>query len=1029
MKKILSSVLALSLLLTVAPAQEKPTVYMVADAHLDTQWNWTVQRTIDDYIYSTLVQNFSLFEQYPEYVFNFEGAVKYAWAKEYYPDLYEKLKGYVARGRWHISGASWDATDWNLPSIESSIRNILYGQKFYEEEFGVKSTDIMLPDCFGFGWTLPSVASHCGLIGFNTQKLQWRNNPFYDDGRKYPFHFGIWQGIDGARIMAALGGGNYTWSPRSEVTDIPELRRLAESSPVGAVFRYFGAGDRGGSVTPEGISYIDAAVRNPGPAYNVRYAATDEMAKKFWMDSRLPVHDGELLMDVHGTGCYTSKVEMKNLNRRNEFALEGAETVAAYADLLGGTSYPKYEIDCGWRRILWHQFHDDLTGTSIPEAYPFSYNDEYLTLRQMRSVTETAVSDIASAMNTSVAGIPVVVYNSVAAVNPSVAKVEIALPEGCKSVEVYSPAGKKVRSQVVPGGETSTVLFAAADPSASLGVYDVRPSSKEAPASKVLKAAGKTIENRIYRVKVNSDGDIESVFDKRCRRELVQPGSSFGLDFIGNNVSGNWPSWEVLKKVVDSDPVGKAYDVKVSVEECGALRAVLKVERRFGESEIIQRIILTDGADDERIDIVNDVCWNSRESLLKAAFRFNFGAPEATYDLGMGNIRRGNNTPTAYEVFGRQWADLTSSDGSYGVTILNDSRYGWDKPADNALRLTLFHTPGVTDRFVYQATQDLGRHTFTYSIVGHKGALDPAAADRRADCLNREKAAFAVAPHPGTLGRSFEMVSSSNPAIAVKALKQAYDGDGIVVRTYELSGKGASAEITFPCEILSAEEIDGIEENPVPAVFSGRTLKVSAKPFALGTYRIRLAAPEAGIRERRCAGLDLPYNTVGITTDAFATQGGIGGEKFSMAAEILPGKIAHEGIGFTFGPANLRNCVCCSGEKIALPEGAVTLHLLVATSKREVRDAAFLVGGKEVKREIGKFTGIYGTYGWPDFYGSSLDSGNVAYVGTHRHAFHREDNTYRFTYLYMIDIPVAGASEVVLPKDRSVFVFAATAVL
>ncbi len=170
---------------------------------MDTQWNWDVQTTIDEYLKHTLVRNFYLFQHYPNYVFNFEGGVKYNWIKEYYPLEYELVKKYIKEGRWHISGSSWDANDTNVPSPESFFRNILLGQQFYKQEFGVKSTDIFLPDCFGFSYTLPTIAAHCGLIGFSTQKLQWRHHNMHGKS-KMPFNIGLWQGVDGSRIMAAF---------------------------------------------------------------------------------------------------------------------------------------------------------------------------------------------------------------------------------------------------------------------------------------------------------------------------------------------------------------------------------------------------------------------------------------------------------------------------------------------------------------------------------------------------------------------------------------------------------------------------------------------------------------------------------------------------------------------------------------------------------------------------------------------------------------------------------------------------------
>ena len=187
-------------------SEKKAKAYMVADAHLDTQWNWDVQTTIKEYVWNTLSQNLLLLKRYPDYIFNFEGGVKYAWMKEFYPAEFAQLKEYVKEGRWHISGSSWDVNDVLVPSPESTIRNILLGQEYYRREFQTESTDIFLPDCFGFGWTLPTIASHCGLIGFSSQKLDWRVHPFYN-GSKHPFTIGLWKGIDGSSIMLSHGYG------------------------------------------------------------------------------------------------------------------------------------------------------------------------------------------------------------------------------------------------------------------------------------------------------------------------------------------------------------------------------------------------------------------------------------------------------------------------------------------------------------------------------------------------------------------------------------------------------------------------------------------------------------------------------------------------------------------------------------------------------------------------------------------------------------------------------------------------------
>ena len=289
-------------------SEKKAKAYMVADAHLDTQWNWDVQTTIKEYVWNTLSQNLLLLKRYPDYIFNFEGGVKYAWMKEFYPAEFAQLKEYVKEGRWHISGSSWDVNDVLVPSPESTIRNILLGQEYYRREFQTESTDIFLPDCFGFGWTLPTIASHCGLIGFSSQKLDWRVHPFYN-GSKHPFTIGLWKGIDGSSIMLSHG---YGYGERWNDVDLSEnkdLFDLTKRTPLNTVYRYYGTGDVGGSPTIGSVRSVEKGIRGNGPLQIIS-ATSDQLFKDYLPyenHSELPVFDGELLMDVHGTGCYTSQ--------------------------------------------------------------------------------------------------------------------------------------------------------------------------------------------------------------------------------------------------------------------------------------------------------------------------------------------------------------------------------------------------------------------------------------------------------------------------------------------------------------------------------------------------------------------------------------------------------------------------------------------------------------------------------------------------------------------------------------------------
>ena len=1011
--------------------EQKPTVYMIANAHLDTQWRWDIRQTIDEFLLNTLLQNFRLIEEYPEYIFNFEGAVKYMWAKEYYPELYAKLKEYIKDGRWAPAGSSWDANDPNLPSIEATIRNILYGQHFYMEEFGLKGTDIMLPDCFGFGYTLPTVASHCGLTSFGTQKLQWRARPFYEDGRRFPFLFGIWEGIDGSRIMASLDGGNYSWCPTNEdLTDFADFKDRLAKNPIPAAYRYFGTrssrlhDDQGGSPTPEGVRLVDYAIKNP-KSYNLKFATVDQMFKDYYMDERLPEFKGELLMDIHATGCYTSHSEMKKINRKNEWMLVSSEGAGAMAHWLGTMPYEHYTIDEGWKRVILHQFHDDLTGTSLPAAYQFSYNDEYVVANQLNNLVKAEVEAASKVLDTRVSGTPVVVYNPITAKNNDVVKIEIELPAKHKGVDVYSPSGKKVKSQIISRqGDKATVAFAADSESMGVAVYDIRPA-KTAETSAVLKADAKGMENRIYKLKFDENGDICSIVDKRNGREMVKDGEAFGLVLFENNESNLWPAWEILKPVLDRKPSKIKEDVAITVEELGALRAVVRIEKKYGESTFVQRIIMTDGANDDRIDIENDVDWKHRSSLLKYNMPMALSTEEATYDLGLGNIRRGVSTDLKYEVYAHQWADLTDEDRTYGVTVMNDCKYGWDHPDKNTLRLTLIHTPTAKAYDVWQQTMDLGQHSFTFSILGHEGNLDPIKADIISDCLNQNAFAYVVPKHKGMAGREFSIVKSSSEDVRVKAFKAAQDGNGFIVRTYELTGEGTEGDICFAAEILSAEEVNGIEESVGPASFSGNKLHVKAGSFEPKSYRVTLKDAQMGGTAAEHTQLDMPFNAVAISSDAFSAFGHMDNDWHSYAAEILPENLTFAGVPFKLGKADYNNAVRCQGQKIEIPAGSAKVYLLAASSEG-ARTARF-DAGKPVELEVGYFTDFYAYYGWEGYYEGVKNNGNVAYMGTHRHDSRKRNETYEYTYMYLLEVPVAeGASYLELPKDDKVVVFAIT---
>ena len=1025
------------------PAPKTYKIYAVCDAHLDTQWNWDLTHTIREYIPRILFQNLWMLERYPDYKFNFEGGIIYRWMKEYYPLHYARLQKYIDEGRWHISGASWNANDPNMPSAESFIRNILLGQEFYKREFGVRSTDIFLPDCFGFGYTLPSLATHCGLIGFSTQKLSWRKHDFFPDApyhKKNPFSWGVWYGIDGQSLMAAFDTGGYTAELPADAGYNKDFIRRASNGFDNTAMRYYSGGhlhgttncgDKGNSGTVTTARRMAEAMADPDAPVQLISATSDQLFLDY-MDRRdeLPTYDGELLMDVHAGGCYTSQGAMKYYNRRNEELLGAAERAAVAADWLGAKPYDRAKLNEVWQRVLWHQFHDDLTGTSIADAYRYSWNDELISLQQATEVMTAAVGALSHSLDTRVKGTPVVVYNPVTYDLRDLVEAEVPLDARAKGVAVYAPSGRRVAAQILSReGDRARILFAADVKAAGYAVYDVRPASGVAKSS-ALKASERTLENRIYRVELDANGDIRSIRDKRAGRELVAEGKAFRMAVFEGNPSNRYPAWEIMKETMDKPGRPIDGDVRISIAEQGPVRATLKVERSYGPSKFVQYVSLTDGGDDDRIGVRNTVDWSSRNVLLKAEFPCAVANAKAAYDLGLGFIERGNNTETAYEVPAQKWVDLTDADGSYGVTILNDCKYGWDKPADNTLRLTLLHTPSTEKRYAHQRTLDHGVHHYTYSIVGHTGARTEDALVA-GEALNMPLVAFVAPKHAGHLGRTFSMLAASTPQIGVRALKAAEDGDGYIVRCYETTGNPVEgARITFPAAIVSAEECNGIEERIGDAAFEGRSLVVSAGKFAPKTYRVRLAEP--AVRSTLAidnAPVKLDYDITAYTTDEFFTYYTIDKALGSFAAELIPATVECDGVTFAMGEANTDDAVLCNGQTVALSADRTYTKLYVlASAVEEPRTAEFRVGDRTYEAEVPLWKGFYGQWGW---YGNSegfMQRAKIGYLGTHRHQTDLGNVPYGFSYMYLLtfDIP-EGATTVTLPKDKKVLVYAMTA--
>jgi len=1009
-------------------------LYTIGYAHLDTEWNWEYPTTINKYIWNTMEDNFKLFEKYPDYVFNFTGSRRYKMMKEYYPESFKKVARYINQGRWFVSGSSVDEGEVNISSSESVLRQVLYGNLFFKREFNKESVDYMLPDCFGFVATMPSVWSHAGLLGFSTQKLTWRS------ANGVPFNVGLWEGPDGKSIIASLNATDYTGRvvPRLDRDSTWNARIQDDINRYDLSFdyRYYGVGDVGGSPRDEDVKNAVNSLNKSDSKFKVILTSSDQIYRDITPEirSKLPTYSGDLLLIEHSAGSMTSESYMKRANRKNEALSKSAEQVASIADWLGGASYPTEKLNNSWELVLGSQFHDILPGTSTPKAYEYAWNDEFIAMNGFSEVLKNSVSAISHGLNTLVEGRAIIVYNPVAIEREDVVTAELSYSKLPVNVKVFDKNNNEISSQVISSvGNKLTVIFLATLPSAGLSVFDIRETT-EKPASSSLSIANQTLENSYLKVRIDANGDIASIFDKRAAKEVLSKPAT--LDFQQERPS-QWPSWNMDWNDRKNPPIDYMNkDVTVKIVEQGPVRIALAITKKGLNSEITQIISLASGEPGKVIEVRNEIDWQSKEVSLKAAFPTTVVNEFATYSLNTAAIKRTTNNDVKFEVPGRQWIDITDRSNSYGVSILEDCKYGSDKPDNSTLRLTLMYTPKANS-FIYQGTQDWGIHNVKYGIYAHAGDWVYAKTPWKSYFLNNPPIAFETTKHTGDLGREVSFIKSNTHQVDVMAFKKAEESNYYIVRVNELYGKDAKGvSISFPGKIVDAYEVNGQEKKIGSAGFTNGTLNFDMTRFLIRTFAVKFENPAKFLSKPDQAVVALPYNEDGISFDTKRSDGNII-NGLTIPAEMISPEIVSEDILFKIGNRadGQNNMLASNGQKLDLPAGEYNkLYILAAATEDTQGDVKT---GNQVNRiNFQNWIGYVGQHYGRVLYFNNLKVAsitnaftkrdNIAWYASHRHTPEAND-TYQYSYLFKYEIALPkGTRSITLPKNNKIKIFAVT---
>ncbi|WP_182200312.1 alpha-mannosidase [Paraliobacillus salinarum] len=797
------------------------TIHAVGHTHIDVAWLWRLRNTREKSArsFSTVLQ---LMKQFPEYLFLQTQPQLYRYIKEDYPEIYQQIKQKVADGNWEVGGAMWLEADCNIPSGESLVRQILHGKRFFKEEFGVDCQYLWLPDVFGYSWALPQILQKSGIKTMMTTKISWNQY------NRMPHDTFYWKGIDGTEILTHFITTPEPWNDADSwfytyngfitaktVRGAWESYRDKDLSKD--LLLSYGYGDGGGGVNRHMLEMRRRFDQLPGMP-NVKTSIANTFFNKLHENveqSSGYVHkwDGELYLEYH-RGTYTSQAFIKKMNRKLELMYRRAEFLASWLSEDQMLEMNK-QLKSGWEIILRNQFHDIIPGSSIREVYEDA-KEEYAEALQL---VENLESNIISRQKEE-AEASVILFNTI----HQTGKRNVFISE---FTNYAAGIWKDNNNNLLNHQRQKDGWLVEVDNLPSFGVSQLhfQPSQTIPEPSKSFSYHDKKLETPFYHVKWDEQGHIIEIYDKEAKRQILANGSKGNVLQIFEDKPLAHDAWDIdlfyQEKMEEINEL-----TSFTVAEDGLLTFSMEATWLYHETTITQKI--TFYHNDRRIDFQTFVDWKEKRKLLKVAFPVEIRATEATYDIQYGNVKRPTHWNTSwdmakFETVGHQWADLSEPD--YGVSLLNDSKYGYDIK-ENVMRLTLLKAAMHPD-----PEADIGEHAFTYSLYPHLGDWRDAKTKVKAWELNDSILAV-----KGKWTGNHSFIETTADHVWVDAIKPAYDGKEIIVRLHEFEGRRGSVPLIVHKKYKSWVETDLMEE-PIGNI-SESSISLNIKPYEIKTIKI-----------------------------------------------------------------------------------------------------------------------------------------------------------------------------------------------
>lgn len=802
-------------------------VKTIGHTHIDVAWLWRLKHTREKAArsFSTVLR---LMERFPEYIFLQTQPQLYEYIKHDFPEIYEQIKKRVKEGRWEAEGGMWLEPDCNIPAGESFVRQLLYGKKFLKEEFNVDSEYLWLPDVFGYSWALPQILKKSGIKTFMTTKISWNQ---YNRMPHDTFH---WRGIDGTEILTHFittpipgrSGWQYTYNGELTPETVKGIWDVYRDKDVtNELLIAYGYGDGGGGVNREMLEMRRRLDKMPGIP-KVKTGKAGDFFNRLHQsventEGYVHTWDGELYLELH-RGTYTSQAHTKKMNRKVELQNRETELLGVMEAYLHSKwdLYPTNELYDAWIILLRNQFHDILPGSSIKEVYEDSDAEFGKAMALLSTAKDTILNNSARKKDLSFT-----VLNDASWIRTGI--VEIEAQPGMENGNWLSHDGKTLLASEKENDvwlvETEAI------PSLGTSIMTFEPGEKTTSEAAQFKIGDNSIQTPYYHVNWNEKGQLISIYDFESEREVLQKNAKGNAFQVFEDKPLYWDAWDI--DIFYQEKMREVNQLNtVKVIENNSLRSIVRFEWQYGLSMISQDMIMY--SNQRRIDFKTHVNWQEKNQLLKVAFPVDIRSTEATFDIQFGNVKRPTHWNTSwdyakFETAAHQWADL--SETGYGVSLLNDSKYGYDVK-DNVLRLSLIRSAEFPDR-----TQDIGEHDFVYSLYPHQGNWIDAETPRLAWDLNQP-----VSYVEGLFGEDkFSTFSSNVNHIVIDAVKKAESENKVIVRLHENTGKRGNVVLESDMDVNSWQECNLMEE-PIGDKYEDQSITFPIQPYEIKTYLVEI---------------------------------------------------------------------------------------------------------------------------------------------------------------------------------------------